>query len=127
MRNLLITDYPVPSVINGAAGGPRIVKTPGPEGIISPRRTSAWPLIRAWLGDNGPIGNGYGIPLNELIIVQMAPVIAKGIPLAVGPPGGIIVRVPLSGGPAAPGESKTAQPIVTGGPGMVEVKVKRDT
>ena len=67
------------------------------------------------------MGKVYGIPESELIIMHIEPVIARGIPLAVGPPGGIIVMVPLSGAPATPGDSTTAHPIVTGGPGIVSV------
>lgn len=91
---------------------------PGPEGIESPIRTSGWPLIVAWLGVKGPIGNGYGNPQTELIMMQVEPGIASGIPLAVGPPGGMTVIVPLSGGPDRPGETTTEHPIVTGGPGI---------
>ena len=74
------------SVINGAAGGPKIVITPGPEGIESPTRTSGCPLMRAWLNDRGPIGNMYGKPHTELIIMQIEPTIASGCPPVVGPP-----------------------------------------
>ena len=104
--------------MKGAPGGPRIVNTPGPDGIASPTRTNGWPLIFTWLGDSGPMGNGYGTPESELTIRQVEPHMASGIPLAVGPPGGIIVIVPVSGGPAAPGASETEHPIVTGGPGI---------
>ena len=92
--------------------------TPGPDGIESPMRTSGWPLILAWLGVSGPIGSGYGNPQTELIMMQTDPGIASGIPLAVGPPGGMTVIVPVSGGPDKPGETTTEQPIVTGGPGI---------
>lgn len=104
--------------MNGAAGGPRMVITPGPEGIASPTRTSGWPLIRTWLGVSGPIGNVYGTPETELIIMQTEPGMASGIPFAVGPPGGMTVIVPVSGGPAIPGETTTEHPILTGGPGI---------
>jgi hypothetical protein len=114
----MVRTYPVASVTNGAAGGPRIVMIPGPEGIASPMRTSGWPLLLAWLGVSGPIGITYGNPQTELIMLQIEPGSARGMPFAVGPPGGIIVIVPVSGGPERPGESITAQPIVTGGPGI---------
>ncbi len=54
----------------------------------------------------------------ELTIKHMEPTIASGMPPDVGPPGGIKVMVPLSGTPAGPGDTITAHPIVTGGPGM---------
>jgi hypothetical protein len=56
--NCFFIFYAVLSVIKGAAGGPIIVKIPGPEGIVSPIRTNGCPLIFTWLGDNGPIGSG---------------------------------------------------------------------
>jgi hypothetical protein len=71
-----------------------------------------------WLGVSGPIGNVYGTPETELTIMQTEPGTASGIPLAVGPPGVITVMVPVSGGPATPGETTTEHPIVTGGPGI---------
>ena len=54
--------------MNGAAGGPRICSTPGPEGIMSPIRTRPAPLIRIDEEPPLPIGNGYGTPETELII-----------------------------------------------------------
>jgi hypothetical protein len=50
--------------------------------------------------------------------MQMEPTIASGCPPVVGPPGGITVMVPLSGGPDKPGDKTTEHPIVTGGPGI---------
>ena len=74
--------------------------------------------MRAWLNDRGPIGNMYGKPHTELIIMQIEPTIASGCPPVVGPPGGITVMFPLSGGPDEPGDKTTEHPIVTGGPGI---------
>ena len=55
----------------------------------------------------------------ELIIVQIEPTRASGCPDAVGPPGGrIVVIVPESGIPVTPGDNRTEQPMVTGGPGI---------
>src|SRR5687767_14967695 len=51
-------------------------------------------------------------------MLQIEPGIASGMPLAVGPPGGMVVIIPVSGGPDRPGERTTEQPIVTGGPGI---------
>jgi hypothetical protein len=51
-------------------------------------------------------------------MLQIEPGTASGIPPAVGPPGGIVVMIPVSGGPESPGESITEHPIVTGGPGI---------
>ena len=45
--------------------------------------------------------------------------VAKGMPFATGPPGAIVVIVPLSGGPARPGDNKTLHPILTGIPGII--------
>jgi hypothetical protein len=69
------------------------------------------------------MGKGYGIPDNELTIRQMEPDVARGNPLAVINGGRIVMIVPVSGGPAAPGVITTAAPIVTGGPGIVLFKL----
>jgi hypothetical protein len=52
----------------------------------------------------------------------MEPVTASGIPFAVAIACGTMMITPESGGPAAPGESRTAQPIDTGGPGIALTK-----
>jgi hypothetical protein len=52
-------------------------------------------------------------------MLQIEPGIASGMLLHVGPPGGIVVIVPVSGGPESPGERTTEHPIVTGGPGII--------
>lgn len=62
-----------------------------------------------------PIGNTYGAPLRELIIWQSDPLTATGNPPAKTLVWKMVVIIPLSGGPATPGESKTAQPILTAG------------
>src|SRR6185295_12702094 len=104
--------------MNGAAGGPRIISTPGPDGIMSPIRTSPVPLIRTDVDPPAPIGSGYGTPDNEFTIWQTLPTVASGIPPAVTTACVITLMNPESGGPAAPGVNTTAQPIVTGGPGI---------
>jgi hypothetical protein len=65
-----------------------------------------------------PTGNGYGAPLTELIIWQMDPPVARGMPAAVAALCVIAVIIPVSGGPAAPGLNTTLHPIVTGLPGI---------
>src|SRR5207248_433103 len=107
-----------PSVTKGAAGGPSTVSTPGGEGMLSPRRTSPIPLTSTPLLPSGPITSGYGTPETELTIWQIEPATASGIPLAVTAVCGIWTITPLSGGPAAPGVTTTAQPMETGGPGI---------
>src|SRR5262245_33830383 len=105
---------------NGAAGGPMMLSTPGPDGIRSPMRTSAWPSILNELEPPpGPIGSGYGAPLTEFTIWQMLPTVASGCPFAVTVACVMTLMIPLSGGPAAPGLRTTAQPMLTGGPAMV--------
>jgi hypothetical protein len=100
----------------GLAGGPRMLKTPGPLGIRSPNLTSAMPsTVNPVDAPMEPIGSTYGTPLNELTIWQSDPVTAKGIPLAVTVVCSIVVITPESGGPAAPGDNTTAQPTETGG------------
>ncbi len=47
---------------------------------------------------------------------------ANGMPLAVTAVWKICVITPESGGPAAPGERTTAQPTLTGGPGISSVR-----
>jgi len=106
--------------MNGAAGGPSKVKIPGPAGIMSPIRKSAPPAIATPLEPPPlPIGSTYGAPLNELIIWHTLPTVASGMPEAVAAVCGIKLMKPESGGPASPGLRTTAQPIVTGGPGML--------
>jgi hypothetical protein len=56
--------------------------------------------------------------VTELTIWQMLPTVASGSPLAITIACGITLMKPLSGGPAAPGERTTAQPIDTGGPAI---------
>jgi hypothetical protein len=65
-----------------------------------------------------PMGSGYGAPLTELIIWQMDPPVASGMPVAVAALWVIAVIIPVSGGPAAPGLKITLHPIVTGLPGI---------
>src|SRR5262252_2638453 len=103
--------------MNGAAGGPRIESTPGPDGIMSPMRTRAMPPIVTDVDPPLPIGSGYGTPERELIIWHTLPTVASGRPPAVTTACVMTVMKPESGGPAAPGDSTTAHPIVTGGPG----------
>src|SRR5712691_9923958 len=104
--------------MNGAAGGPRIVRMPGGLGMLSPMRTSACPLTLTPVLANGPITSGYGKPQTELIIRQMEPDVASGIPLAVMNGGSTTRMAPVSGGPDAPGLTITEHPIVTGDPGI---------
>jgi hypothetical protein len=68
--------------------------------------------------------SGYGNPKTELIIRQMDPTVASGIPLAVISGGSITRILPVSGGPKAPGLTMTIAPMVTGGPGIVITPVK---
>jgi hypothetical protein len=53
-----------------------------------------------------------------LIIKQMEPAVANGIPPAVMTGGMMPTIVPVSGGPEAPGVTMTLQPTVTGHPGI---------
>lgn len=46
------------SVMNGAAGGPRIVMTPGGVGIVSPRRIRGIPLMVTPVLPSWPMGSG---------------------------------------------------------------------
>src|SRR5437016_5201580 len=94
------------------------MSTPGGEGIWSPIRTSAMPLMVTPVLPNGPITNGYGAPLTEFTIWQMEPATASGIPPAVTAACGMETITPESGAPAAPGVTITAHPILTGGPGI---------
>lgn len=103
--------------MNGAAGGPRIVSIPGGVGILSPILTSALPVTLTPVLANGPITSGYGKPHTELIIMQIEPAVASGIPLAVMTGGMTAMMVPVSGGPDAPGLIMTIAPMLTGGPG----------
>jgi hypothetical protein len=93
---------------------------PGPEGIVSPIRTRAIPLIFTEPEPPGPMGSGYGTPDTEFTIWQMLVITANGMPFAVANVCGIVVMTPLSGGPAAPGLTITAQPMETGAPGIVD-------
>src|SRR5262245_23728917 len=103
--------------MNGAAGGPRIVITPGGVGMLSPILTSAFPLTLTPVLANGPITSGYGKPQTELIIMQIEPAVASGNPLARMNGGRTAMIVPVSGGPDAPGLIMTIAPMLTGGPG----------
>src|SRR5579871_3062125 len=94
--------------------------TPGPDGIWSPTRTSAVPLMVTHVEPPAPMGSGYGTPETELTIWQMLPTVASGCPLAVTIDWRMTLTKPESGGPAAPGVNTTAQPIETGGPGIVQ-------
>jgi hypothetical protein len=97
-----------------------IVSMPEPERIESPTRTSPWPsTVTPVEAPRLPIGSGYGAPETELTIWQIDPAVASGIPDAVTVACRIVRITPLSGAPAAPGERTTAQPMVTGGPGIV--------
>jgi hypothetical protein len=53
-----------------------------------------------------------------LTIWQIDPLVASGRPFAVAAVCSTAAITPLSGGPAAPGETTTAQPMLTGGPGI---------
>jgi hypothetical protein len=98
-----------------------MVSNPGPEGIRSPTRTSPWFWIVTEVEEPLlPIGSGYGTPETELIIWQIDPLVASGIPLAVTIGCSTATITPLSGGPAAPGDSRTEQPMLTGGPGITQ-------
>jgi hypothetical protein len=44
------------SRIKGAAGGPKIVKIPGGDGMLSPKRTKGLPPTDTPVLANGPIG-----------------------------------------------------------------------
>jgi len=46
------------SLMNGAAGGPSIVRIPGGLGMLSPMRTNARPLTVTPVLANGPITSG---------------------------------------------------------------------
>src|SRR5262245_28517981 len=106
--------------MNGAAGGPMIVSTPGPDGIMSPMRTSPVPLIVTDVEPPAPIGSGYGTPDTEFTIWHTLPTVASGRPPAVTAACVITLMKPESGGPAAPGLRTTAHPTVTGDPGMAD-------
>jgi hypothetical protein len=54
-----------------------------------------------------------------LIIMQIEPLVASGIPLAVMNGGSTTMIVPVSGGPDAPGLTITIAPMLTGGPGIL--------
>ena len=95
-----------------------MVRIPGGLGMLSPTRTSACPLTLTPVLASGPITNGYGNPQTELIIRQMEPEVASGIPPAVMTGGRTTKMVPVSGGPEAPGVTMTIAPILTGGPGI---------
>ena len=82
-------------------------------------RTSACPPIETDVEPPEPIGNGYGTPDNEFTIWQIDPTVAKGSPPPVAMDCTIALITPESGGPAIPGESNTAHPTETGGPGIV--------
>ena len=90
---------------------------PGGVGMLSTIRTSARPLTRTPVLASGPIISGYGTPLTELIIMQIEPLVANGIPPAVMNGGSTVMIVPLSGGPAAPGRDHHHCAIADGGAG----------
>ena len=93
--------------------------TPGPDGMLSPSRTSALPSTETPVdAPIPPIGSWYGTPLTELTIVQIDPVTASGMPFATAVVWVIVVITPESGGPPAPGDTVTAHPMLTGGPDM---------
>jgi hypothetical protein len=96
--------------MKGAAGGPIIVIMPGGVGMLSPILTRDLPPAMTPLLARGPIGNIYGKPHTELIIMHSDPVVAKGKPLAVMTGGNMTMIVPISGGPDAPGEIITMAP-----------------
>lgn len=50
--------------------------------------------------------------------MQIDPLVASGIPLAMMTGGMMTMIVPVSGGPEAPGLTITIAPMLTGGPGM---------
>jgi hypothetical protein len=95
-----------------------MIRMPGGVGMRSARRTRPRPPTVTPLLATGPIGSGYGTPVTELIIKQIDPVVANGIPPAVISGGKMPRMVPVSGGPAAPGVIITEQPMLTGGPGI---------
>ena len=111
-------------MMKGAAGGPRIVRIPGGLGMLSPIRTNAWPVTVTPVLASGPITSGYGNPQTELIMRHMEFEVARGIPPAVIAGGRTTRIAPVSGGPDAPGETITEQPIVTGDPGISFLKAK---
>src|SRR5262245_37003894 len=70
------------------------------------------------------MGREYGAPLTELTIMQIEPMTASGMPFAVTMAWGMTVITPLSGAPAAPGDSTTVQPMDTGDPGIAQPALK---
>jgi hypothetical protein len=82
-------------------------------------RTSAFPPTLTPVLASGPMTNGYGNPQTELIIMQIEPLVARGIPLARITGGRTATIVPVSGGPDAPGLTITIAPMLTGDPGML--------
>jgi hypothetical protein len=56
--------------------------------------------------------------VTEFIIMQRDPAVASGIPFTVIAGGKMVMIVPISGGPAAPGVIITDAPMVTGDPGI---------
>jgi hypothetical protein len=91
----------------GAAGGPRMERMPGGDGMKSPTRTSGCPATDTPVLASGPITSGYGKPQTELIIKHSEPEVANGIPPAVMKGGNMPRIVPVSGGPEAPGVTTT--------------------
>jgi hypothetical protein len=57
-------------------------------------------------------------PETELTIKQRDPAVARGIPFTVIEGGNMVMIVPISGGPEAPGVIITDAPMVTGDPGI---------
>jgi hypothetical protein len=101
-----------------------MVRIPGGLGMLSPTRTKGCPPTIAPVLASGPITSGYGNPQTELIMRQIDVDVANGIPPPVITGGRITRIVPVSGGPEAPGVTMTEQPIVTGGPGIVDPKAR---
>ncbi len=89
--------------------------------MLSPIRTRAIPFTRTPVLASDPITSGYGAPEIELTIWQIVPATARGIPPAMTEAWGTCTMTPLSGGPAAPGVTITAHPMLTGGPGILTI------
>jgi hypothetical protein len=62
--------------------------------------------------------SGYGEPETLFTIWQIEPAVASGMPPAVTAVWRMLTITPLSGAPAIPGVTITAQPRLTGGPGI---------
>jgi hypothetical protein len=64
------------------------------------------------------------MPVSELIIEQIEPETASGMPPAVTHVWRMPTMTPLSGAPVAPGVTITMHPIETGGPGIAVILVR---